>query len=63
MEEESGLIKHWWKDWDKMRMWKALGWVRPDNDQVEFARAMEDGLVDSLGDWGSGGSIPCLVAL
>jgi hypothetical protein len=37
LDEETGLIKHWWKDWDKMRMWKGLGWVRPDNDKVEFA--------------------------
>ncbi|KAL4246235.1 NTF2-like domain superfamily protein [Abortiporus biennis] len=37
VDEESGLIKHWWKDWDKMRMWKQLGWVRPNNDTVEFA--------------------------
>jgi len=36
MDEESGLIEHWWKDWDKMQMWKQLGWVRPENDQVEF---------------------------
>lgn len=33
----SGLIGEWWKDWDKMQMWKGLGWVRPDNDRVEFA--------------------------
>jgi hypothetical protein len=32
-----GLIGAWWKDWDKMQMWKGLGWVRPDNDKVEFA--------------------------
>jgi len=37
IDDRSGLIKHWWKDWDKMRMWKQLGWVRPDNDSVEFA--------------------------
>jgi len=37
MDEESGLIKHWWKDWDKMQMWKQLGWVRPNNDETEFA--------------------------
>ncbi|KAJ3489836.1 hypothetical protein NLI96_g1859 [Meripilus lineatus] len=36
IDEETGLIKHWWKDWDKMRMWKQLGWVRPDNDATEF---------------------------
>ncbi|KAI0073587.1 hypothetical protein K474DRAFT_1603134 [Panus rudis PR-1116 ss-1] len=37
LDEQSGKIKHWWKDWDKMRMWKQLGWVKPDNDAVEFA--------------------------
>jgi len=37
IDEETGLIKHWWKDWDKMQMWKQLGWVKPDNDVVEFA--------------------------
>lgn len=31
------LVKHWWKDWDKMQMWNKLGWVRPANDEVEFA--------------------------
>jgi len=36
LDEQSGLIKHWWKDWDKMQMWKQLGWVRPENDEVEF---------------------------
>ncbi|KAF7798965.1 hypothetical protein EIP86_010194 [Pleurotus ostreatoroseus] len=37
LDENSGLIQHWWKDWDKMQMWKQLGWVKPDNDKVEFA--------------------------
>ncbi|KAA1476533.1 NTF2-like protein [Dentipellis sp. KUC8613] len=37
IDEETGLIQHWWKDWDKMQMWKQLGWVLPDNDKVEFA--------------------------
>ncbi|TCD66233.1 hypothetical protein EIP91_001636 [Steccherinum ochraceum] len=37
IDEKSGLIQHWWKDWDKMQMWKQLGWVKPDNDKVEFA--------------------------
>ncbi|KAI0090527.1 hypothetical protein BDY19DRAFT_935666 [Irpex rosettiformis] len=36
VDEETGKIKHWWKDWDKMQMWKQLGWVKPDNDKVEF---------------------------
>ncbi|KAI0795289.1 hypothetical protein BC629DRAFT_1439566 [Irpex lacteus] len=34
VDEETGKIKHWWKDWDKMQMWKQLGWVKPDNDKV-----------------------------
>ncbi|CAL1711899.1 unnamed protein product [Somion occarium] len=29
IDEHTGKIKHWWKDWDKMRMWKQLGWVKP----------------------------------
>ncbi|MCJ1249033.1 hypothetical protein MMC30_006255 [Trapelia coarctata] len=37
MDEETGLIAHWWKDWDKMQMWKQLGWVKPNNDETEFA--------------------------
>lgn len=37
MDEKTGLIAHWWKDWDKMQMWKQLGWVRPNNDETEFA--------------------------
>ncbi|TFY75726.1 hypothetical protein EWM64_g8284 [Hericium alpestre] len=37
IDEQTGLIQHWWKDWDKMQMWKQLGWVKPDNDKVEFA--------------------------
>jgi predicted ester cyclase len=37
LDEQTGLIKHWWKDWDKMQMWKQLGWVKPNNDEVEFA--------------------------
>jgi len=35
LDESSGKIKHWWKDWDKMRMWKSLGWVKPVD--AEFA--------------------------
>ncbi|KAI9699523.1 MAG: hypothetical protein M1820_007154 [Bogoriella megaspora] len=35
--DDQGLITHWWKDWDKMQMWKKLGWVRPNNDETEFA--------------------------
>jgi len=35
--DDQHLLKHWWKDWDKMQMWKKLGWVRPANDEVEFA--------------------------
>ncbi|KAK7691381.1 hypothetical protein QCA50_004780 [Cerrena zonata] len=31
IDEETGKIKHWWKDWDKMRMWKQLGWVKPQD--------------------------------
>lgn len=53
LDDGSGLIQHWWKDWDKMQsepitlcsniyselstVWKQLGWVKPDNDVVEFA--------------------------
>ncbi|KAK4990996.1 hypothetical protein LTR66_006648 [Elasticomyces elasticus] len=37
MDEKTGKIAHWWKDWDKMQMWKQLGWVRPNNDETEFA--------------------------
>ncbi|KZV96549.1 NTF2-like protein [Exidia glandulosa HHB12029] len=32
---ENGKIKHWWKDWDKMQMWKKLGWVQPND--ADFA--------------------------
>ncbi|KAI9661184.1 MAG: hypothetical protein M1821_009511 [Bathelium mastoideum] len=35
--DDEGRITHWWKDWDKMQMWKGLGWVRPNNDETEFA--------------------------
>ncbi|KAI0698235.1 hypothetical protein BC835DRAFT_1269205 [Cytidiella melzeri] len=58
IDEETGKIQHWWKDWDKMQsiftslndlsvrlmgcavasaVWKQLGWVKPDNDNVQFA--------------------------
>ena len=37
MDEKNFLIVRWWKDWDKMQMWKQLGWVRPNNDETEFA--------------------------
>ncbi|EKM53524.1 uncharacterized protein PHACADRAFT_186179 [Phanerochaete carnosa HHB-10118-sp] len=37
IDEKTGFIQHWWKDWDKMQMWKQLGWVKPDNDATEFA--------------------------
>jgi len=36
MDEETGLIKQWWKDWDKMLMWRGLGWVRGMDGEVEF---------------------------
>ncbi|MCJ1284973.1 hypothetical protein MMC26_004310 [Xylographa opegraphella] len=36
MDEETGLIGRWWKDWDKMRMWKGLGWVRGVDGEAEF---------------------------
>lgn len=37
IDNTTGKIQHWWKDWDKMQMWKQLGWVLPDNDAAEFA--------------------------
>lgn len=35
MLNDQHKITDWKKDWDKMRMWKGLGWVQPS--EAEFA--------------------------
>ena len=36
-EVKNGKVHSFTKDWDKVHMWKQLGWMKPENDSVDYA--------------------------